>query len=308
MKELEALAQRLRQRALGYPETYEEAPWGDRVVKVRGKIFFFCGVHAKQLYVTVKLPATGRALLTRDYAEPTHYGMGKHGWVTSKFNLAGDVPRREVEQWIDESFRAVAPKQVVSALAAGAKGAPASTSARADAARVASAEADAPAQAATGATGAATAKSERTALSARAGAARATAVKADASAKVARGKAKAVKTVKAVLFCLDPIRAERAVQALAARQIGCAVATDAGKLALGRARVLIVDVGRQPNDGLALAARVDASDAAVHLFVAGVRDAAQARQLRALGSAESFRVPPGDDRVADAVARALARA
>lgn len=267
MKELEALAQRLRQRALGYPETYEEAPWGDRVVKVRGKIFFFCGVHAKQLYVTVKLPATGRTLLSRDYAEPTHYGMGKHGWVTSKFNVAADVPRREVEQWIDESFRAVAPKQLVAALTSG------------------------------GAAGAKCAKVARKEKPA------ATDPAPRATSGKGGGKAKAVK---AVLFCLDPIRAARAVQALAARKIGCAVATDADKLALGRARVLIVDVGRQPSDGLALAARVDASDAAVHLFVAGVRDAEQARKLRALGSAEAFRAPPGDDKVADAVARALA--
>jgi predicted DNA-binding protein (MmcQ/YjbR family) len=288
MKELEALAQRLRQRALGYPETYEEAPWGDRVVKVRGKIFFFCGVHAKQLYVTVKLPATGRALLARDYAEPTHYGMGKHGWVTSKFNVAGDVPRKEVERWIDESFRAVAPKTLVSALTDDAG----TTSAKTDGGRA----------------GVAGAKKARSSPPAGADGTRIAAVEADAAAKPDGGKTAKAKAVKAVLFCLDPIRAERAVQALAARKIACAVATDAAKLALGRARVLIVDVGRQPQDGLALAARVDASDAAVHLFVAGVRDAEQARRLRALGSAEAFRVPPGDDRVADAVARALASA
>ncbi|HWE30934.1 MAG TPA: MmcQ/YjbR family DNA-binding protein, partial [Polyangia bacterium] len=179
MKELEALAQRLRQRALGYPETYEEAPWGDRVVKVRGKIFFFCGVHAKQLYVTVKLPATGRELLTRDYAEPTHYGMGKHGWVTSKFNVAGDVPRKEVERWIDESFRAVAPKTLVSALtdAGGA------SSAKADGARM----------------GATAAKTARSGPSARADGTRKAAARADATATSAGGQPAKVKAVKAVL-------------------------------------------------------------------------------------------------------------
>jgi predicted DNA-binding protein (MmcQ/YjbR family) len=290
---LEALAKLLRKHALGHPETYEEAPWGDRVVKVRGKIFFLCGVHAKQLYVTVKLPATGRALLQRPYAEPTHYGMGKHGWVTSKFNVVEDVPQREVEQWIDESFRAIAPKKLSAmtdammdddraAKKAARPKANRPASAKADGERAASALADPSAKAAT---------------------------KRPTPKRPARRKPTSkLRAVKAVLFCLDPMRAERAVAALAARSIGCAVRTDASKLALGRARVLIVDVGRQPGDGLALAARIDASDAAVHLFVAGVRDAAQARQLRALGSAESFRVPPGDDSVADAVARALANA
>src|SRR5215831_5255367 len=33
---LEAIAKKLREAALEYPETYEEQPWGDRVVKVKG--------------------------------------------------------------------------------------------------------------------------------------------------------------------------------------------------------------------------------------------------------------------------------
>src|SRR5207247_11026391 len=101
---LESLAEGLRAYALSYPETFEEAPWGDRVVKVRGKIFFFCGVHEGRLYVTAKLPKTGREVLKRANAEPTHYGMGKHGWVTSKFAREEEVAEAEVMQWIDESF------------------------------------------------------------------------------------------------------------------------------------------------------------------------------------------------------------
>jgi hypothetical protein len=78
--------------------------------------------------------------------------------------------------------------------------------------------------------------------------------------------------------------------------------------AAGAARrrgAVIVDLGRNAVAGLALAEQIDASDAAVHLFVAGVRDADQTRKLRALGSAESFRAPPGDPAVADAVARTI---
>jgi hypothetical protein len=85
---LDEVAGRVRGWALEYPETYEEAPWGDRVVKVRGKIFFFCGVHEKKLHVTAKLPTSGRQMLKRPDAEPTHYGMGKHGWVTFKIAAA----------------------------------------------------------------------------------------------------------------------------------------------------------------------------------------------------------------------------
>jgi predicted DNA-binding protein (MmcQ/YjbR family) len=109
---LTKLAQSLRKIALTYPETYEEQPWGDRVVKVRGKIFFSCGTHKGLLYATVKVPRSGRKLLERPYAEPTHYGMGKHGWVTVKFDAAKKVPVEELRGWIDESFMAVAPKKL----------------------------------------------------------------------------------------------------------------------------------------------------------------------------------------------------
>jgi predicted DNA-binding protein (MmcQ/YjbR family) len=249
---LETLAGKLRGLALAYPETYEEAPWGDRVVKVRGKIFFFCGVHERLLYVTAKLPASGRAMLKRKDAEPTHYGMGKHGWVTFKFAKEKDVVEGEVRAWIDESFAAVAPKTLLKKQAAAT-------------------------------TGKAAAEPAKPAVARR------------------NGKAKA----KAVLVCADPVRARRAVEALAARAIVAEVVASAAEVALGRVRALIVDVGRNPREGLKLAAEVDASDRAIHLFVTGVRDAEQERKLRALGSAESFRAPPGDEAVVAAVAGVL---
>jgi predicted DNA-binding protein (MmcQ/YjbR family) len=250
---LEKLATELRAIALGYPETYEEQPWGDRVVKVRGKIFFFCGVHEGLLYATVKVPKSGRELLKRPYAEPTHYGMGKHGWVTLKFDAAKKVPVAELKGWIDESFVAVAPKKLV---APSAVRHPPST------------------------------------------------VRSPPSAP--KRKADSGQR-KAILVCADKLRAKRAVDEMAKRGIGVDVVETADKVKLGKARALIVDIGRNPVEGMALAAKIDASDKPVHLFVAGVRDADQSRKLRALGSAECFRAPAGDGEVADAVAAALSR-
>lgn len=116
---LESIAEELRGEALDYPETYEENPWGDRVVKVGGKIFFFCGVHKDQLYVTAKLPHSGVMALQLPFAEPTHYGMGKHGWVTARFSKPGDVPVGMLHEWIEESFRAIAPKKLLKQLGEG---------------------------------------------------------------------------------------------------------------------------------------------------------------------------------------------
>jgi predicted DNA-binding protein (MmcQ/YjbR family) len=106
----------LRQCALAYPESVEEFPWGHRAVKVKGKIFVTIGVTDGELGVTVKLPLSGRVALLMPFAEPTHYGMGKHGWVTARFAACDEVPVEMLREWIDESFRAVAPKKLVARL------------------------------------------------------------------------------------------------------------------------------------------------------------------------------------------------
>lgn len=118
-KTLEQMAEDLRAEALTYPETYEENPWGDRVVKVKGKMFFLCGVHKGKLYATAKLPVSGGMALQLPFAEPTHYGMGKHGWVTATFEKPANVPVPMILEWIEESFRAVAPKTVLKTWEAG---------------------------------------------------------------------------------------------------------------------------------------------------------------------------------------------
>jgi hypothetical protein len=123
--------------------------------------------------------------------------------------------------------------------------------------------------------------------------------KAPATTRAARSKARAT------LVCSDPLRAKRAVEALAARHVVLDVVPTADAVELRRIEALIVDVGRNPREGLLLAEKVDASDHPIHLFVTGVRDAAQERALAKLGSAETFRDPPGDDAVVAAVAGVL---
>ena len=49
------------------------------------------------------------------WAEPTHYGMGKHGWVTGNVKPK-DAPMDLIRAWVDESFRAIAPKKIVALL------------------------------------------------------------------------------------------------------------------------------------------------------------------------------------------------
>lgn len=109
-------AEAIRAVALAYPETYEESPWGDRVVKVNKKIFLFAGTYKGRLNVTTKLPETAEQALEMPFAKPTAYGMGKSGWVSSSFGADDQVPVPLLLEWLDESYRAIAPKKLLKLL------------------------------------------------------------------------------------------------------------------------------------------------------------------------------------------------
>jgi predicted DNA-binding protein (MmcQ/YjbR family) len=108
----------LRELALAYPETTEEFPWGHRAIKVKGKTFIFLALDDSGLSLSVKLPASGLAALMLPFASPTEYGLGKSGWVTARFAPKDEVPIEMLQEWLDESFRAIAPKRVVAKLPA----------------------------------------------------------------------------------------------------------------------------------------------------------------------------------------------
>jgi predicted DNA-binding protein (MmcQ/YjbR family) len=108
----------LRQAALAYPEAYEEFPWGHTAIKVKGKIFLILGGTEEFLSLSVKLPISGPTELSLPFASPTGYGLGKSGWVTARFDKGDDIPVSLLQGWIDESYRAIAPKKLVAQLPA----------------------------------------------------------------------------------------------------------------------------------------------------------------------------------------------
>lgn len=110
--------ERLREIALSYPETYEEFPWGHRAVKVRGKTFVFIALGEEGLSLSAKLPLSGVAALALPFASPTEYGLGRSGWVTARFAPGDEVPLELLHEWLDESYRAIAPKKLVARLPA----------------------------------------------------------------------------------------------------------------------------------------------------------------------------------------------
>ena len=117
-KTLEALELELRDYAMTFPESTEDHPWGHRAIKVKGKSFLFLGgeKNTKELSLSVKLPNSRDMAADLPFAEPTGYGLGKSGWVTARFAKVGDVPVDMLKAWIDESYRAIAPKKLVKGL------------------------------------------------------------------------------------------------------------------------------------------------------------------------------------------------
>ena len=112
--------QAIAKLAAAYPQVTEDRPWGHRAFKIRGKTFLFLGADADVLSLSVKLPESGVMALELPFTEPTHYGLGKSGWVSASFKSSKDVPLSLVKEWLDESFRAIAPKKVGDLLPGGA--------------------------------------------------------------------------------------------------------------------------------------------------------------------------------------------
>ncbi|MGH6869910.1 MAG: MmcQ/YjbR family DNA-binding protein [Rhizomicrobium sp.] len=103
---------RLKAKALSYPEATEEHPWGDTAIKVRGKTFIFLGEDGGGLSLSVKLPASREFALEYPFTRPTPYGLGKSGWVSSQFAGPDAPPMDVLEAWLNESYRAIAPKKL----------------------------------------------------------------------------------------------------------------------------------------------------------------------------------------------------
>ena len=111
--ELALAVQVLRKFALSHPQAAEDFPWGERTIKVRDKIFAFLSEDGEKLYLTVKLPQSSEAALGLPFISPTRYRLGRSGWVSARFPKGSAIPLDMFRDWIDESYRAVAPASLV---------------------------------------------------------------------------------------------------------------------------------------------------------------------------------------------------
>lgn len=105
------LTEPVRAFAFGLPEAYEDHPWGESVAKVGKKVFVFFGVpDDARLRFTVKLPHSNDEALSMEWSSVPGYGLDRGGWVT--VTPPEDAPFELLNAWVEESYRAVAPKRV----------------------------------------------------------------------------------------------------------------------------------------------------------------------------------------------------
>jgi predicted DNA-binding protein (MmcQ/YjbR family) len=112
-----AVRRRILAFALTLPGAYEDHPWGETVVKVNKKIFVFLGldIEPPSLAMTVKLDQLEEQALMVPSAAPAGYGLGRAGWVTVPF-AETTPPLPALKDWVEESYRLVAPKRLVAEL------------------------------------------------------------------------------------------------------------------------------------------------------------------------------------------------
>ena len=118
-KKMAQLQEKMREFALTFPESHEDNPWDHIAIKVRKKTFVFLGGHKDSVgkfSMTVKLPVSAEMAATLPYVEPAGYGLGRSGWVTVRCAAKDKADPEMFREWIEQSYRAVAPKTLVKQL------------------------------------------------------------------------------------------------------------------------------------------------------------------------------------------------
>lgn len=119
-KKQNRVASALADAATRYPGSVEDFPWGERVAKVNKKVFAFLGMgQPAGTAVSLKLPRSAPYALSLAACQPTSHGLGKAGWVTIHLNREECPDLDLLLEWLDESYRAIAPARLVAELGTG---------------------------------------------------------------------------------------------------------------------------------------------------------------------------------------------
>jgi predicted DNA-binding protein (MmcQ/YjbR family) len=113
----DAVLKELRAFGLAYPGAHTKSPWpGHLDLAVKDKTFAYLSLEGEPLGISCKLPTSSAMALMLPFCKPAAYGLGKSGWVSAQFPDDEPLPVDMLKAWIDESYRAQAPKKLLATL------------------------------------------------------------------------------------------------------------------------------------------------------------------------------------------------
>jgi|SRR5665647_19069 len=113
----DAALQELRAFGLAYPGTHTKSPWpGHLDLAVKDKTFAYLSLDGEPFSIGCKLPQSCSVALMLPFTKPMAYGLGKSGWVSATPPPDRTIPVEMFKEWIDESYRAQAPKTLLKQL------------------------------------------------------------------------------------------------------------------------------------------------------------------------------------------------
>ena len=121
----DAALKELRAFGLAYPGAHTKSPWpGHLDLAVNDKTFAYLSLEGQPLGISCRLPRSRDIALMLPFCKPAGYGLGKSGWVEAQMGPDDDPPIDLFKEWLDESYRAQAPKKLVKELDARGGAAP----------------------------------------------------------------------------------------------------------------------------------------------------------------------------------------
>lgn len=108
--------QQLRELALSYPGVTETTSCNKVAFKTGKKSFLFVGEKEDSWNMMFKLDESLDEMRLLEEKKPENHSVGSKGWITLRFPTGKGPTKKQVERWVDESFRLFATKKVLSEL------------------------------------------------------------------------------------------------------------------------------------------------------------------------------------------------
>jgi hypothetical protein len=108
-----SISEKIRDHAMTFPDTTEGSSCVNRAFKAGGKNFAFLGEKEDRCSLRLKLGDSIPDIEASADVDPDRWQVGSNGWVLLTFPPDDAPTTTDLEFWVTESFRLLAPKRIV---------------------------------------------------------------------------------------------------------------------------------------------------------------------------------------------------